>query len=73
MELNPLRTAFNWLMQGLLGCLHKHFIHSSMLFPLYSIFLLAASSNLASIARFPKVLLPQPSFPDLEEDKIKAE
>uniref|UniRef100_A0AC34FBV3 GPI transamidase component GAA1 n=1 Tax=Panagrolaimus sp. ES5 TaxID=591445 RepID=A0AC34FBV3_9BILA len=72
-EINPLHTAFNWSFQGLLGCLHKHLIHSSMLFPLYSIFLLAASSNLASIARFPKVLLHEPSFPDLEENKLKTE
>lgn len=48
----PLNLAFRWAVDGLTMSVHKHLIHSSMLFPIYCIFMLAISSHLMSISRF---------------------
>uniref|UniRef100_A0AC34QZR3 Glycosylphosphatidylinositol anchor attachment 1 protein n=2 Tax=Panagrolaimus sp. JU765 TaxID=591449 RepID=A0AC34QZR3_9BILA len=67
----PLYLAANWTMKALTSCVHKHILHSSMLFPLYSIFLLSISGNLISICRFNQDFLPNPVFVSREKQKVE--
>ncbi|KAE9554623.1 hypothetical protein FO519_002183 [Halicephalobus sp. NKZ332] len=69
----PFALAGRWSMEALIQSVHKHLVHSSIIFPLYSIFLIPLFGHLMSLARFKQELLPEPVFVTEEEEKEKTE